>query len=117
MLSLLSGTLFGGIRGFFLVTICATVGASCCYGLSYMLGRNMFLKMFPGMISKFYSRIQQNKDNLLFYMLFCRITPMIPNFFINVASPIIGVPYWIFAVVTLVGLVLNRIDASKLLAC
>ena len=77
----------------------------------------MFLKMFPSMISKFNTRIQQNKDNLFFYMLFCRITPMIPNFFINVASPIIGVPFWIFAMVTLIGRKVNRIDASKLLAC
>ncbi len=41
---------------------------------------------------------------------------MIPNIFINVASPIIGVPFWIFAAMKLVGLVVNRIEASKLLA-
>lgn len=31
------------------------------------------------------------------YMLFLRMTPLLPNIFINMASPIVGVPLHIFA--------------------
>jgi uncharacterized membrane protein YdjX (TVP38/TMEM64 family) len=36
-------------------------------------------------------------------MLFLRITPLLPNWFVNVASPIVGVPLHIFVLATLVG--------------
>ena len=39
------------------------------------------------------------------YMLFLRVTPTLPNTFINMASPIVDVPYHIFFLATLVGLI------------
>jgi uncharacterized membrane protein YdjX (TVP38/TMEM64 family) len=38
-------------------------------------------------------------------MLFLRLTPTLPNTFINVASPIVDVPYHIFFLATLIGLI------------
>jgi len=38
-------------------------------------------------------------------MLFLRITPTLPNTFINVASPIVDVPYYIFFIATFFGLI------------
>jgi len=37
-------------------------------------------------------------------MLFLRITPTLPNLFINLASPIVDVPFHIFFFATLIGL-------------
>jgi uncharacterized membrane protein YdjX (TVP38/TMEM64 family) len=37
-------------------------------------------------------------------MLFLRITPLLPNVFINVASPIVNVPYSTFFLATFFGL-------------
>lgn len=37
-------------------------------------------------------------------MLFLRITPILPNVFINVASPLVNVPYSIFFAATFFGL-------------
>nr|ABD65189.1 hypothetical protein 40.t00088 [Brassica oleracea] len=45
------------------------------------------------------------KDGLLNYMLFLRLTPTLPNTFINVASPIVDVPYHIFFLATFIGLI------------
>ena len=38
-------------------------------------------------------------------MLFLRLTPTLPNTFINVASPIVDVPYHIFFLGTVIGFV------------
>ncbi|MCD7466191.1 hypothetical protein HAX54_002643 [Datura stramonium] len=45
------------------------------------------------------------RDKLLNYMLFLRITPTLPNLFINLASPIVDIPFHIFFSATLVGLI------------
>ncbi|KAJ8626025.1 hypothetical protein MRB53_019332 [Persea americana] len=45
------------------------------------------------------------EESLLNYMLFLRVTPTLPNTFINVASPIVDVPYHIFFLATLIGLI------------
>lgn len=47
----------------------------------------------------------KRRQKLLNYMLFLRVTPTLPNTFINFASPIVDVPYHIFFFATLVGLI------------
>ncbi len=37
-------------------------------------------------------------------MLFLRITPLLPNWLINLASPVVGVPYLAFISATIIGL-------------
>uniref|UniRef100_A0A0D3DEP8 VTT domain-containing protein n=1 Tax=Brassica oleracea var. oleracea TaxID=109376 RepID=A0A0D3DEP8_BRAOL len=49
--------------------------------------------------------VARRKDGLLNYMLFLRLTPTLPNTFINVASPIVDVPYHIFFLATFIGLI------------
>lgn len=44
-----------------------------------------------------------NKDNLLFYILFLRFTPLVPNVSINVSAPIVGLPFKYFFFGTLIG--------------
>ncbi|ONI01652.1 hypothetical protein PRUPE_6G151100 [Prunus persica] len=38
-------------------------------------------------------------------MLFLRLTPTLPNTFINLASPIVDAPYHIFFLTTIIGLI------------
>ena len=47
----------------------------------------------------------KRRSGLLNYMLFLRVTPTLPNTFINVASPIVNVPYHIFFLATSIGLI------------
>ncbi|KRW99144.1 hypothetical protein PPERSA_07387 [Pseudocohnilembus persalinus] len=112
-LSILAGPLFGAVPGFILVCLCATTGACFCYGLSYTLGRGIVVDKFPSMLLKFHRKIQANKDNLVFYMLFLRLTPLVPNIIVNIASPIVGIPLKYFAFGTFVGLMpLNLIHLN-----
>mmetsp|Transcript_19951 Transcript_19951/g.2700 ORF Transcript_19951/g.2700 Transcript_19951/m.2700 type:complete len:102 (+) Transcript_19951:351-656(+) len=38
-------------------------------------------------------------------MLFLRLTPLVPNFFVNIASPIVGIPIKYFTFGTFLGLI------------
>lgn len=37
-------------------------------------------------------------------MLFLRLTPLIPNWFVNLASPLVGIPYPYFLGASFIGL-------------
>ncbi|KAF6151717.1 hypothetical protein GIB67_002000 [Kingdonia uniflora] len=54
---------------------------------------------------KFIGVVAKRKGGLLNYMLFLRVTPTLPNTFINVASPIVDVPFHIFFLATSIGLI------------
>jgi len=49
--------------------------------------------------------VARRRKSLLNYMLFLRLTPTLPNTFINFASPIVDVPYHIFLFATVIGLI------------
>lgn len=53
---------------------------------------------------QFRNLIEKNKDNLYFFLLFLRVTPLVPNTVINVVSPIVGVPFKYYFFATLFGL-------------
>ncbi|XP_042406773.1 uncharacterized membrane protein At4g09580-like [Zingiber officinale] len=104
-MSLLAGALFGVVRGVALVVFAATAGASSCYFLSYLIGRPLVFSLWPDKLSFFQKQVARRREKLLNYMLFLRVTPTLPNTFINVASPIVDVPYHIFFLATIIGLI------------
>ncbi|KAG2253972.1 hypothetical protein Bca52824_084108 [Brassica carinata] len=79
-MSLLAGALFGVIKGVVLV----------------LIGRPLITWLWPDKLRFFQAEIGKRRDKLLNYMLFLRITPTLPNLFINLASPIVDVPFHIF---------------------
>ncbi|EOY25136.1 hypothetical protein QUC31_009136 [Theobroma cacao] len=104
-MSLLAGALFGVFKGVALVVFTATAGASSCYFLSKLIGRPLVFSLWPDKLSFFQAQVAQRRERLLNYMLFLRLTPTLPNTFINVASPIVDVPYHIFFMATIIGLI------------
>uniref|UniRef100_K3W7M0 VTT domain-containing protein n=1 Tax=Globisporangium ultimum (strain ATCC 200006 / CBS 805.95 / DAOM BR144) TaxID=431595 RepID=K3W7M0_GLOUD len=105
VLSILSGAMYPFLQAQLLVSFCATTGASLCFALSYFLGRGLFKRLFASMIATFKDKIQQNQSNLFYYLLFLRITPLLPNWFVNIASPLVDVPFKYFFLATLIGLI------------
>ncbi|KYQ89921.1 hypothetical protein DLAC_08489 [Tieghemostelium lacteum] len=103
-LSFLSGGLFGIKVGFPLVCIVATVGASCSYLISHYICRNLVKKFFPEKLKLFSREISAHRENLFNYLIFLRITPFLPNWFINLSSPILDVPLGLFAMGTFLGI-------------
>jgi uncharacterized membrane protein YdjX (TVP38/TMEM64 family) len=102
-LSILSGFLFPFPLALFFVCLCSAVGASLCYLLSYLVGRRIVLKYWPAKAAQWSAQVDKHKDHLLNYIIFLRITPMLPNWFINITSPLVDVPLKPFFIGTFLG--------------
>jgi uncharacterized membrane protein YdjX (TVP38/TMEM64 family) len=68
-----------------------------------LVGRKLVQKYFPAKAKVWAETVTKHKDNLLNYILFLRITPLLPNWFINLASPVVGVPMLPFTLGTFLG--------------
>ncbi|KAK3102304.1 hypothetical protein FSP39_010356 [Pinctada imbricata] len=102
-LSILSGFLFKFHIALFLVCLCSGIGASFCYLLSYLVGRRLVQKYIPERVEEWRSHVERHRDHLLNYIVFLRITPFLPNWFINITSPVINVPMGPFFLGTFLG--------------
>ena len=102
-LSILSGFLFPFPLALFLVCLCSATGASFCYLLSSVIGKKVVKRFFPERINKWKKQVENHEKDLLSYIMFLRITPFLPNWFINIASPVLNVSLMPFFVGTFVG--------------
>ncbi|XP_047545980.1 transmembrane protein 41 homolog [Vanessa atalanta] len=102
-LSILSGFLFPFYLALLLVCCCSALGASLCFFLSNLLGKKLVRKFFPERAAQWSKAVTKHKNNLLNYIIFLRVTPFLPNWFINMSAPVIGVPLVPFALGTFIG--------------
>lgn len=102
-LSILSGFLYPFPLAISIVCICSALGASFCYFLSFIVARKLVLKYFSERISDWQNKVEKHKGNMLFYIIFLRITPFVPNWFMNLSSPLIDIPLGPFALGTFLG--------------
>lgn len=90
-----------------LATVCETLGGVACYGLSGAFGGPLLERFFPRLLARARRemRVGSNASRMQTFWaaLFARQTPLIPNWFVNAASPIVGVPLDIFIVTTVLG--------------
>jgi uncharacterized membrane protein YdjX (TVP38/TMEM64 family) len=105
-LSVLAGPLFGALPGVAIVSLCATSGSSLSFLLSKAIGGPLVRRASSSKLQWFQTKISQQvqSQNLFWFLLFLRLTPLLPNVFINVASPLVGVPLPYFFCATLLGL-------------
>lgn len=102
-LSILSGFLYPFPMALSLVCSCSALGALFCYLLSFLVGRRVVLKYLANKIGPWQQQVKNQKNNLLYYIIFLRITPFVPNWFINLASPLIDIPALPFILGTFIG--------------
>ncbi|GFZ17128.1 SNARE associated Golgi protein family [Actinidia rufa] len=111
-MSLLAGALFGVFKGVALVVF----KRHCrCFFLLFPVQIDWAAPSFfslarqacilPRTDVSLLFQVAKRRTRLLNYMLFLRVTPTFPNTFINVASPIVDVPYHIFFLATFIGLI------------
>ncbi|CAF3126372.1 unnamed protein product [Rotaria sp. Silwood2] len=108
-LSILAGFLYPFPLALFLVCLCSSLGASFCYLLSQLFGRHILLKYFHDKITLWQKRVQAHTGSLIWFIIFLRITPILPNWFINVFSPILDVPIGLFFAGTFAGVALPSV--------
>ncbi|KAH9424140.1 transmembrane protein stas [Dermatophagoides pteronyssinus] len=102
-LSVMSGYLFPFPLALLSVCFCSAVGASVCYLLSWLCGRPFIIKYWPHKAAHVSNIIDQHRSHLFFYVVFLRITPFLPNWLINITSPIVNVPLSTFFFGTFFG--------------
>ena len=102
-LSILSGYLFPFPLALFLVCFCSSSGASFCYLISSIIGQKIVNRFFLKRVRQWKTQLQRHQKDLLSYITFLRITPFLPNWFINITAPVLNVPLMPFFVGTFVG--------------
>lgn len=104
------GAVMGTLLGVPFCTLLGTVGASCCYFLSRLVGTSLVeaadARLMKGKgITKIRTQVARYRADLFVYLLFLRLTPILPNWLVNLASPVVGVPLHTFAGATMLGIV------------
>lgn len=102
-LSILAGFLYPFYIALLLICICSTAGASLCFLISQLIGRRLLRTFMSQKIDNWSQQVQKHRHHLLNYIVFLRVTPFLPNWFINLVAPIVGVPLKPFAFGTFVG--------------
>ncbi|KAJ7402534.1 transmembrane protein 41B [Pitangus sulphuratus] len=87
----------------FLMFLCSGLGASFCYMLSYLVGRPVVYRYLTEKAVKWSEQVERHREHLINYIIFLRITPFLPNWFINITSPVINVPLKVFFIGTFLG--------------
>eukprot|EP00878_Enallax_costatus_P024036 GHUV01025624.1.p1 GENE.GHUV01025624.1~~GHUV01025624.1.p1 ORF type:complete len:182 (+),score=54.92 GHUV01025624.1:507-1052(+) len=112
-LSLLAGALYGSTKGFMLIALVSTLGSSSCYAMSCLFGSPIARAVWKQKLEDFRKEVAKQRNDMLSYIIFLRVTPILPNVFINVASPIVGVPFLEFMLGTLIGCAPNNFMAAN----
>lgn len=113
IIALLMAALFGGWLGGAMSLVCALIGSSICYSMFRFLGRPVLDRYFSQGLERLKSTMAENNGNIFFYFVFLRVTPILPNWFINISSGNVGIGYPTFFFGSLIGLVPNAIILAK----
>jgi len=66
--------------------------------MSYCIGREILLHFAAEKMATLQKEMEKFKDSMFRYMLFLRVSPLFPNWFVNYSTALIGMPFWCFAV-------------------
>ncbi|KAI8051055.1 putative transmembrane protein 41B [Gilbertella persicaria] len=104
-LSILGGTLFPFWLALLTVATCSALGASIAYIISGSLGSVAIIRLLGDRLSKWNEQLVQHKQHMLNYMIVLRISPLPPNWTVNLGSPHLGVPFCSFFWGTFLGVI------------
>lgn len=111
--NILAGALFGVRFGLPLVCLLTAIGASLCYTISRLFGRKLVLHYLGHRLQPLQERLNDDQRSLLFILLSLRLFPMSPNWFLNISSPILGIPLHLFFVSVLLGQYHTRLSGEN----
>jgi uncharacterized membrane protein YdjX (TVP38/TMEM64 family) len=98
-LSILGGAVWGVPRALPLACTCVATGATLCYLISAALGPALLtLPRWQSLTDKWSTKIENQKENILSFLIIIRIAPLPPHWVVNIICPHVGigiVPFWI----------------------
>jgi len=103
ILVMLAGALYNFHEAILLAGVSSTLAATCSYLVSKNVAIGMMEHYFPERVKDFRDRIHRNRQNLFNYLLFLRLTPLVPSMVVNYASPVVGVPLDVYIGATTLG--------------
>jgi uncharacterized membrane protein YdjX (TVP38/TMEM64 family) len=105
LINVLAGSLLSFPRALLFAAAVSTAGAALNFLLVRALLRGVVAGLFPARVAAFQAEAARHRASgaLFSYMLFIRVTPVLPHWFVNLASPIAGVPFGTFALATAIG--------------
>ncbi|EIE18579.1 snare associated Golgi protein, partial [Coccomyxa subellipsoidea C-169] len=103
-MNVLAGSLYGSATAVPMIALLSTAGSCGSYWLSRLVVKDVVVALFPGRIATFSRALTAQKSQMLAYLIVARLTPVVPSWFINLASPILQVPFRHFLLSTAVGL-------------
>ncbi|CEG50265.1 Predicted membrane protein [Plasmopara halstedii] len=103
--NLLGGALFGVTLGFPLCLVYNTLGSIFMFLLSRHFGHRVVIRFFPHKLESLKQMLDVHRDEMTLYMIFLRVFPFTPNWFINMASPHLAIPLSQFTLGPLIGLI------------
>nr|CDS17404.1 transmembrane protein 41B [Echinococcus granulosus] len=103
--SFLLGYLFPIPLALFVIAFCSAVGASCCYVIFDFIGSRTVLNLFPERIAACQQMMSRFKNTMCFTIFLFRLSPIIPNWLVNISSPLLGVPLVDFFMGTFIGVI------------
>ncbi|XP_068809869.1 transmembrane protein 41A isoform X2 [Struthio camelus] len=92
LLNVLAGALFGPWTALALCSALTSLGATSCYLLSRAFGKKFVVHYFPDQVARLQRKVEENRSCLFFFLLFLRLFPMTPNWFLNLSAPILNIP-------------------------
>lgn len=110
-LALVAAPLFGFPLGCAIVHASSTIGACISFFLAKKMGTSYVHAKFPQQFDWFKGKIEENKHKIFYYFLSVKVNPLAPNFCINMASGLVGVPFQVY----LPGTILGQIPFTYLL--
>jgi len=102
-LSILCGFLYPMKMALPIVCVCSAIGATGCYIISMLVGRPLIDRYLLERVNNWRKTVDNQRENLFFYILFLRITPFLPNWFVNMVSPVVDIPISTFFWGTMFG--------------
>ncbi|XP_063717336.1 transmembrane protein 41B-like [Symsagittifera roscoffensis] len=102
-LSVVLGFLFNFYVALFVICMCSATGATLCYLASGLVGPPLLEKYCKARIDQWKASVNHHRQHMLNYIIFLRITPFLPNWFINISSPVLDVSLWPFFIGTFLG--------------
>ena len=101
------GILGGAIFPFWLTLSLTGLGEACGNSLCYLMSRSIMQpvleRLFPQKLAKVAQKADEEKEHWLLFNFFLRLTPFVPNWFVNLSSPIVGNPIKPFFIGSLFG--------------
>jgi len=102
ILTAAGGLLFGWLLGGLAAVVGATIGAT----LLFLIARTALGEALSDRAAPWLARLREGfKEDALSYLLFLRLVPAFPFWFVNIAPAILGVPLKTYVIATFFGII------------